>query len=134
MFASDSERANSADKSVKSLGVTLYSSLNFKTHISNTVKACMFHIGRAKFIRRFLNEETATRLMLAIVISRIDYCNSLLVFLPDKYIAQLQKVQNTAARLVTLTPKQSSIITTLKSLHRWSGPIPHSVLNRYYCS
>ena len=58
----------------------------------------MFHIRRAWYIRRYLDEETAKRLMLATVISRLDYCNSFLVGLPDKYIFQLQKVQNAAAK------------------------------------
>ena len=55
--------------------------------------------------------------MLATVMSRLDYCNSLLAFLPDKCIKQLQKVQNAAARLVALTPRRDHITPTLKRLH-----------------
>ena len=111
--------------SVKSLGVTLDSNLNFKEHITNIVKACRFNIRRAWLIRRYLDENTAKRLMLATVISRLDYCNSLLVNLPDKYIKQLQRVQNAAARLVALTPKRDPITPTLKTLH-WL-PIRYSI-------
>ena len=110
------ESIQPADK-VKNLGVTLDSNLDFRAHISNTVKACRYHIRRAWLIRRYLDEETAKRLMLATVISRLDYCNSLLAFLPDKDIRQLQKVQNSAARLVTLTSQRESITPILKKLH-----------------
>ena len=51
-------------------------------------------------------EYSSTRMMLSTVISRLDYCNSLLAFLPEKDIKLLQKVQNSAARLVTLTPQR----------------------------
>ena len=84
---------------------------------SNVTKACRFHIRRTWLIRRHLDEETAKRLMLATVMSRLDYCNSLLAYLPDKYIKQLQKIQNAAARLVARIPMRNPITPTLKRLH-----------------
>ena len=102
---------------VKNLGVTLDTQLNFRDHISNIVKACRYQIRRTWHIRKHLNEEAAKRVMLATVISRLDYCNSLLVNLPQKDIRKLQKVQNSAARLVTLTPRTHAITPSLKHLH-----------------
>ena len=102
---------------VKNLGVLLDTQLNFRTHISNVVRICRFHIRRTWFIRRYLNEEAAKRIMLATVTCRLDYCNSLLVNLPKKDIARLQKVQNAAARLIHLTPKTESAKPALKKLH-----------------
>ena len=43
--------------------------------------------------------------MHAFVSSKLDYCNSLLYGLPKHMISSLQSVQNTAARIVTLTRK-----------------------------
>jgi len=40
------------------------------------------------------------RLVLAVVMSRVDYCNSLLAGLPQSTLVPLQRVQNTAARQV----------------------------------
>ena len=112
----DEEEIEPTD-SVKSLGVILDSALNFREHISNIIRVCRFHIRKAWLIRRYLNEESAQKIMLALVMSRLDYCNSLLVNLPSKDIKQLQKVQNAAARLVTLTPKSQPITPSLKRLH-----------------
>ena len=53
----------------------------------------------------------------ALVISRIDYCNSLLYGLPKSEIAKLQRVQNTAARLVSLAPKYDHTTPLLRDLH-----------------
>ena len=45
----------------------------------------------------------------ALVISRFDYFNSILYGLPSYQIANLQRVQNTAARLVYMIPKFTHI-------------------------
>ena len=81
------------------------------------VQVCRFHIRMAWNIRRFVNEDAAIRIMLSTVMCRLDYCNSLLVNLPQKDIAKLQLIQNAAARLVSLTPKFESVKPVLKRLH-----------------
>ena len=62
-----------------------------------------------------MNEEAAKRIMLSTVMCRLDYCNSLLINLPQKDIAKL--IQNTAARLIARKPKIESIKPVLKTLH-----------------
>ncbi|KAK3543389.1 hypothetical protein QTP70_018868 [Hemibagrus guttatus] len=51
------------------------------------------------------------------VISRLDYCNSLLAGLPLNAIHPLQMIQNAAARLVFNLPKFSHTTPLLHSLH-----------------
>ena len=59
---------------------------------------------------------TAT-LVHALVISRLDYCNSVLYGLPAYQIAKLQRVQNAAAILVYMVPKFAHISPYLMEIH-----------------
>ena len=59
---------------------------------------------------------TAT-LVSAFVLSRIDYCNSLLFSSTNDVTSHLQRIQNYAARVIFRLPMSSSITIHLKSLH-----------------
>ena len=54
---------------------------------------------------------------MALVSSKLDYCNSLFHNMPEKDIARLQRVQNCLARVVTKAPRFSSSVPILKRLH-----------------
>ena len=51
------------------------------------------------------------------MISRLDYGNALLYGLPASAIQRLQRVQNSAARVITRMKKHQHITPTLESLH-----------------
>ena len=53
----------------------------------------------------------------AFVLSRLDYCNSVLAGLPKSSIATLQRVQNAAARLVLGLRSRDHIFGGLRQLH-----------------
>ncbi|KAK2170581.1 hypothetical protein LSH36_2g17002, partial [Paralvinella palmiformis] len=61
----------------------------------------------------------------AFVTSRIDYCNSLLYGISDYNINRLQRIQNSAARIVTNTRKYDHITLILQKLH-WL-PVGHRI-------
>ena len=54
---------------------------------------------------------------MSLVISRMDYYNSVLVGLPASTLAPLQRVQNAAARLILGLSRRSHITPALKQLH-----------------
>ena len=102
-------------QSVKHLGFTLDCHLTMNAHVSNIARTCYFELRRLAYIRRFLTS-TAT-LVYAFVLSRIDYCNALLLGSTHDVTSHLQRIQNYAARVILRLPMSSSITIHLKSLH-----------------
>ena len=60
-----------------------------------------------------------------LIISHLDYCNALCHGLPDCLLNQLQRMQNTATRLVSCIRKSAHITPVLMKLH-WL-PVQHRV-------
>ncbi|WP_294046750.1 hypothetical protein, partial [Thiolapillus sp.] len=102
---------------VRNLGVTLDQNLSFQQHVSRTCQICYFELRRINSIRHYLSQDALKTLISAFVLSRIDYCNSLLAGCPKQLIHKLQKVQNNAARLICRTPKFDHISPVLHTLH-----------------
>ena len=86
-------------------------------HVSNIARTCYFELRRLASIRRFLTSTATASLVSAFVLSRIDYCNSLLIGSTHDVTSQLQRIQNYAARVILRLPMSSSITIHLKSLH-----------------
>ena len=107
---------NPAD-SARNLGVFFDSGLNFRQHISQVSSSCFYHIRDLKRIRKSLPLALAKQIAVALVTSKLDYCNSLLHQIPAKDLQKLQRVQNCLARVVTKAPRFSRSIPLLKSLH-----------------
>ena len=68
-------------------------------------------------IRRYLEQQAAEKLIHAFVGSSLDYCNSLLVGIPETFLAKLQGVQNIAARILTGTHKYDHMRPVFYKLH-----------------
>ena len=102
---------------VKYLGTWMDCNLNFKDHIVKKCRTAIINLQWIKLIRPFLNTEACTTLMLGLVISHLDYCNSILVSLPDVSINQMQRVQNLAAKVILGKSKMDSASECLLVLH-----------------
>ena len=114
-------------QSVKNLGLTLDCHLTMNAHVSNIARTCYFKMRRLASILIFLTSTATATLVSAFVLSRIDYCNSLLLGSTHDVTFHLQRMQNYAARVMLCLPTSSSITTHLESLH-W---LPVKVISTY---
>ena len=103
--------------STRDLGLILDSKLSFKNHFNSIIKTCNFQLRRLSSIMKYLTKEAATTLVHAFITSRIDYCNSLFVNLPNKDLIRLQSILNRAARLIYNLPPFTSTSSYLYELH-----------------
>ncbi|KAK7093897.1 hypothetical protein V1264_007580 [Littorina saxatilis] len=72
---------------------------------------------RISQIRHLLSLDATKTLVSAFILSRLDYCNSLLVGLPDAKLDRLQRIMNNAARLVLRKRKRDHVTPLLMTLH-----------------
>ncbi len=86
--------------SVRNLGVFIDADLVMRTHVQRTVSRCFAALRQLRQIRRSVLTTTFKTLVVALVMSRLDYGNSVLVDLPAYLVGRLQSVQNAAARLI----------------------------------
>lgn len=101
----------------RNLGVLMDDHLNMKAHVSQVCRSSYMHIRDIGAIRKMLTRRATETLVHAFITSRLDYCNSLLYGHPAVTINKLQRIQNTAARIVTCTRKREHITPILQELH-----------------
>ena len=102
---------------VKNLGFTLDRYLNMDVHVNLIVSHCYKMLSDISKIRHLLSYKHTQMLVHAVISSRLDYCNSLLYGANKTIINKLQKVQNAAARLVSMRRKHESVSDVIKELH-----------------
>ena len=101
----------------RNLGVIFDSQMSMSDQITSICKSVRYQLRNIGFIRKYLTRSATEKLVHLLISSRLDFGNGLLYNLPNSQIAQLQKLQNAAARIVSLSSKRSHITPILKSLH-----------------
>ena len=86
-------------------------------HVPNIARTCYFEQRRLESTNRFLTSTATATLVSAFALSKIDYCNSLLLDSTHDVTSHLQRIQIYAARVILRLPMSSSITIHLKSLH-----------------
>jgi len=82
---------------VRDLGVLLDSSLSMHQHIARITSTCFFHLRRLRKFSRILDIDARKRLVCALILTRVDYCNTALAGLSDSALAPLQRVLHVTA-------------------------------------
>ena len=104
---------------VRNLGVVVDQKFSFQTHVNKTVSSCFYQLRRLKSSVKALPFETAKTLVNSFVISRIDYCNSLLAGTPQCLLSRLQRVMNKAARMLCRCSRGDHISRIIKERLHW---------------
>ena len=103
--------------SIKLLGCHIDSDLTFDSQVSHMVSSINFAIRNLKPVRKFLKQKDAETITHALVTSKLDQCNSLLIGASKQNIAKLQRAQNSAIRYVCKLGSRTSLSNYYNELH-----------------
>lgn len=83
--------------SVTNLGVKIYIVLSFDGHVNGVVISSFYHLRHLSKVESFLYRRDLETVNHALITSRLDYCNSLLIGVGQGTRSHLQLLQNAAA-------------------------------------
>lgn len=102
---------------VRDLGVWLDSDLGAASHVRLLVSRCFSALRQLRQIRRYVSTDCFRSLVAALVHTRLDYGNVVLVGLPAFRQRLLQSVLNAAARLTFRLRRYDHVTDVLAILH-----------------
>ena len=91
--------------------------MTFSPHISSCIAQGYHLIRNIAAIRKYISCDHLKTLVNAVIIAKIDNCNSLMYGISSDDTDRLQKFQNSCARLIYMKRKYDHISGTLKELH-----------------
>ena len=100
---------------ITTLGFTINNVLDYSVHISNTVRTAnyfLYNIGKA---RSKLTFNLTKSLLHSLVCSRLRYCNSLLINIPQKLMKKFDSIQRRAVRIL-FKLKRSDLTISIHSI------------------
>ena len=103
--------------SARNLGFIISDNMSFEKYSSFVCKSAYVALRQISSIRHYLTITATKTLICSLVLSRLDYGNALLAGCPKILIDKLQRVRNSAAKLVFKAKKRDHVSPLLQSLH-----------------
>ena len=103
--------------SVRNLGILFHKELKWIVHINCLTSNLYYILRKVAHVPHLLNEEATKTIIQALVLSKIDYCNSIYQGTPTYAINKLQRLQNMGCRIIKRLGKYDHITPHLIELH-----------------
>lgn len=117
---------------INCLGVTLDPNLDFDSQISQVSRRAFYSLRCIYRIRPFISKDCAKMIVNSLILSRIDYCNSLYGGVTLGRLRKLQRIENCCARYVKRLPRYSHDISSeIKDL-KWL-PVSQKIIFKVCC-
>lgn len=101
----------------RNIGVIFDSHLSMVSQVDSICRRSYCQLRNLARLRPILDKKSLADIAQSILSSQLDYCNAVLIGLPDTTVNRLQKIQNTAARIVTGSRRHDHITPVLAELH-----------------
>ena len=101
----------------QTFGMTIDFNMSLERHVTNISRTAYYHLYSTGCIRRYFQPGHTQQLRHALVISRIDCCNSLLNGLSVAVVEKLQCIQNACAHIILIHSQQDHVTPMPLELH-----------------
>ena len=102
----------------KSLGVKLDKCLSMERQLNSVKQKCSWTMNNIRRIGYYLDEEVKIMMIKQLVISKLDYCNSLYMNLPQKRLKKLKSILNGGVRFIyNIKDRKEDLIPFYKKAH-----------------
>ena len=91
--------------------------LSLKDHVWDRARKAHHNLRLIQNIGKYINIDATKMLLSTLVLSQLDYVNSILSMAPVTTIKPFQKIQNSAARVAYKKSKRDDAHTCLRELH-----------------
>ena len=102
---------------VRNLGYIMESLLKNGPHINKITSSCYCTLCDIAKIRPCLDTKTAQLITQALVLSCLDYCNSLLAGSPQYELDKLQHIQKMCCQVICYIRKYDHVSLAMRGLH-----------------
>ena len=102
---------------IRNLGCHFDSNMSLTAHVNVLRRNILFQMKNLWRIRRYINKETCHHAVRALILQRLDYCNALYLQLSANDISRLQRLQNSAARIIFAVGRRVEAQPLISSLH-----------------
>ena len=102
---------------VKNLGVLFDNGMTFSDQVKSCVSSTFAIIKNISRLKSFLTRKEKCTLVCSLILSKLDYCNSLYYNIDCDLLSKLQYAQNCAARLIYNRRKYDHVKDIFKDLH-----------------
>ena len=105
--------------SVVDLGVLIDKELKMDLHVGSMVRSCFYQLRQIRTIRQSLSDNATRTLIHSFIVTRVDYCNSVLSGVAVSQTDRVQRILNAAARLVLRIPRFHPISSLIRDNLHW---------------
>ena len=117
----------------KSLGIKLDATLCMERQINSVRQKCNWTMMNLRTIGRYLNEGTKLMMVKQLVISKLDYCNSLYINLKKTLLNKLKSILNGAVRFIYNISDRSIDLVQYCTRRRTSCLLNRGFFLKYVC-
>ena len=96
--------------------------VSMKARITATVRLCFAALEQVRSVQHSLPQQALLTLIRSLIVSKVDYCCSMLASIPSLLLDRFQSVLNAAARLIFSAQQSDHITLLLCDLHELHVP------------